>query len=117
MAVGIRPSLALKGVHLLLDNGLAGYKVVVDPRLTNTLCVGQPLDPFEQEIPGLYPSCAITRAMAKEANQNHGMQDIDSIDTLICLSANLTFRLTLTFQGQTLTLYLQFYMTKVMTSC
>ena len=88
VAVGIRPSLPFKGVHLLLGNDLAGYKVVVDPLLTSTPCVDQPPDPIEQEIPDLYPSCAVTRAMAKKANQNHGMQDIDLADTLIGQSFN-----------------------------
>ena len=83
VAVGIRPSLPFKGVHLLVGNDLAGDKVVVDPLLTSTPCVDQPPDPIEQEIPDLYPSCAVTRAMAKKANQNYGMQDINIADTLI----------------------------------
>ena len=83
VAVGIRPSLPFKGVHLLLGNDLAGDKVVVDPLLTNTPCVDQPSDPIEQEIPDLYPSCAVTRAMAKKANQNYGMQDLNLTDTMI----------------------------------
>ena len=66
MAVGIRPSLPFKGVHLLLGNDLAGDKVVVDLLLTNTPCVDQPPDPIEQEIPDLYPSYAVTRTMAKK---------------------------------------------------
>ena len=83
MAVGIRPSLPFKGVHLLLGNDLAGDKVVVDPLLTNTPCVDQLPDRLEQEILELYPSCAVTRAMAKKAKQNNGMQDINLADTLI----------------------------------
>ena len=73
---------------MLLGNDLAGDKVVVDPLLTSTPCVDQPPDPIEQEIPDLYPSCAVTRAMAKKANQNHGMQDIGLADTLIGQSFN-----------------------------
>ena len=88
VAVGIRPSLPFKGVHLLLGNDLAGDKVVVDPLLTSTPCVDQPPDPIEQEIPDLYPSCPVTRAMAKKAKLNHGMQDIDLTDTLIGQSFN-----------------------------
>ena len=88
VAVGIRPSLPFKGVHLLLGNDLAGDKVVVNPRLTSTPCVDQPPDPIEQEIPDLYPSCAVTRAMAKKAKQNDGMQDIALTDTLIGQSFN-----------------------------
>ena len=56
--------------------------------MTSTLCVGQPLDPIEQEIPDLYPSCAVTRAMTKKAKLNHGMQDIDLTETLIGHSFN-----------------------------
>ena len=88
VAVGIRPSLPFKGVHLLLSNDLAGDKVVVEPLLTTPPCVDEPPDPIEQETPDLYPSCAVTRAMAKKANQNNGMQDINLADTLIGQSFN-----------------------------
>ena len=81
VAVGIRPSLPFKGVHLLLGNDLAGDKVVVNPLLTGIHCIDQPPDPIEQEIPDLYPSCAVTRAMAKKAKQNDG--DIDLTDTFL----------------------------------
>ena len=88
VAVGIRPYLPFKGVHLLLGNDLAGDKVVVNPLLTRTPCVDQPPDPIEQEIPDLYPSCAVTRAMAKKAKLYDGMQDINLTDTLIGQSFN-----------------------------
>ena len=83
VAVGIRPSLPFKGVHLLLGNDLAGDKVVVNPLLTNTPFEDQLPDPIEQEIPDLYPSCAVTRAMAKKVKLNDGKQDIDLTDTFI----------------------------------
>ena len=38
-AVGIRPYLPFKGVHLLLGNDLAGDKVAVNPLLTAIPCV------------------------------------------------------------------------------
>ena len=88
VAVGIRPSLPFKGIHLLLGNDLAGDKVVVNPLLTSTPCVDQPPDPIEQEIPDLYPSCAVTSAMAKKAKLYDGMQDINLTDTLIGQSFN-----------------------------
>ena len=81
VAVGIRPSLPFKGVHLLLGNDLAGDKVVVNPLLTNILCTDQPPDPIEQEIPDLYQSCAVTRAMAKKAKQIDG--EIDLTGTIL----------------------------------
>ena len=88
VAVGIRPSLSFKGVHLLLDNDLAGDKVVVDPLLTSTPFVDQLPDPIEQEFPDLYPSCAVTRAMTKKANHNNGINDINLADSLIGQSFN-----------------------------
>ena len=88
VAVCIRPSFPFKGVHLLKGNNLAGYKVVVDPLLTSILCVDQPRIPIKQEIPDLYPSSAVTRAMAKKAKQNIGMQDINLADTLVGQSFN-----------------------------
>ena len=88
VAVGIRPSVPFKGVRLLLGNDLARDKVVVNPLLNSTPCVDQPTDPIEQEIPDLYPACAVTRAMAKKAKLNHRMQDIDLTDTLIGQSFN-----------------------------
>ena len=81
MAAGIRPSLPFKGVHLLLGNDLAGDKVVDNPLLTYIPCIDQPPDPIEQEIPELYRSCAVTRAMAKKVKQNDG--DIDLTDTFL----------------------------------
>ena len=65
VAVGIRQTLPFKGVQMLLGNDLAGDKVVVNPLVTDTPCMDQSLDPIEQELPDLYPSCAVTRAMAQ----------------------------------------------------
>ena len=81
VVIGITPSLPVKSVHLLLDNDLAGDKVMVNPLVTDTLNIGQTDDPIEQEIPDLYPSCAVTRAMAKEAILKNS--DIDLTDTFI----------------------------------
>ena len=81
VVVSIRRSLPFKGVHLMLGNDLAGDKAVVNPLLTTIACIDQPPDPIEQEIPDLYPSCAVSRAMAKKAKQNDG--DINLSDTFL----------------------------------
>ena len=83
VVIGIKPSLPFKGVHLLLGNDLAGDKVVVNPLVTDTPNVGQTDDPIEQEIPDLYPSCAVTRAMAKKAILKNSNSDIDLTDSCI----------------------------------
>ena len=63
-----RQTLPFKGVHLLLGYDLAKDKVVVNPLVTDTPCMDQSPDPIEQELPDLYPSCAVTRTMAKESH-------------------------------------------------
>ena len=75
--------LVVKSVHLLLGNDLAGDKVVVNQLVTDTPNIGQTDDPIEQEIPDLYPSCAVTRAMAKKAILKNSNSDIDLMDTFI----------------------------------
>ena len=83
VAVGIRQTLPFKDVHLLLGNDLAGDKVVVNPLVTDTPCMDQSPDPIEQEIPDLYPSCAVTRAMAKKAMLTENQSDVDLTDSFI----------------------------------
>ena len=83
VAVGIRQTLPFKGVNLLLGNVLAGDKVVVNPLVTDTPCMDQSPDPIEQELPDLYPSCAVTRAMAKKAMLTEKQSDVDLTDSFI----------------------------------
>ena len=83
MVIGIKPSLPFKGVHLLLGNDLAGDTVVVNPLVTDTPNISQTDDPIEQEIPNLYPSGAVTRAMAKRAILKDSNSDIDLTDTFV----------------------------------
>ena len=61
---------------------------MADPLLTSTPCVDQLPDPIEQEVPELYSSCAVTRAMTKKVKQNNGVQDVNFADTLIGQSFN-----------------------------
>ena len=83
VAVGIRQTLPFKGVHLLLGNDLAGDKVVLNPLVTDTPCMDQSPDPIEQELPDLYPSCPVTRAMAKRAMLTENQSDVDLTDSFI----------------------------------
>ena len=84
VTLGIRPSLPFDGVHLLLGNDLAGNKVVINPVVTENPCLNQTSDPIEKEIPGLYPSCAVTRAMSKKkAIEDDINADVDLADTFM----------------------------------
>ena len=67
--VGIQPSLPFEGVHLILRNDLAEEKVVFNAVVTEKPCLEQSPDPVENEIPHLYPACAVTQAMSKSNNE------------------------------------------------
>ena len=60
--VGLRSSLPVKGVSLLLGNDLAGGKVVPSVQMS--------VNPVSEEVPldsDIFPSCAVTRSMAKKS--------------------------------------------------
>ena len=40
-------------------------------------------DPFGQKLPYLYPSCAVTRAIAKKAMLTENQSDVDLTDSFI----------------------------------
>ena len=64
VAVELRPCLPVKGISLILGNDLAGDKVVVNPQVLETCCKDTKWEQGKQ-FEGLFPSCAVTRAMAK----------------------------------------------------
>ena len=66
--VGIHPNLPVKGVSLLLGNDLAGDKVLPNPCMSSLPCSHSDADLAMQDIPGLYPACAVTRAMTKRTD-------------------------------------------------
>ena len=82
-AVVIRQNLPFKDVHLLLGNDLAGDKVVVNPLVTDTPYMDQSPDLIEQELPDLYPLCAVTRAMAKKTMLTENQSDVDLTNSFI----------------------------------
>ena len=85
VVVGTRPTLPIKGVSLLLGNDLAGGKVVADPKVTSKPITLVSTEKLEEVIPGIFPSCAVTRAMAKKA-QEEPKDCKQSTDVLVDLS-------------------------------
>ena len=85
VVVGTRPTLPIKGVSLLLGNDLAGGKVVADPKVTSKPITLVSTEKLEEVIPGIFPSCAVTRAMAKKA-QEEPKDCKKSTDALVDLS-------------------------------
>ena len=69
VVLGTRPTLPIKVVSLLLGNDLAGGKVVADPKVTSKPITLVSTEKLEEVIPGIFPSCAVTRAMAKKAQE------------------------------------------------
>ncbi|KAJ8040905.1 hypothetical protein HOLleu_15350 [Holothuria leucospilota] len=64
--VGVRPTLPVKGVSLLLGNDLAGGKVVANAILTDKPCDYNNTEQLEKEFPNLFPACAVTRGMSQK---------------------------------------------------
>ena len=84
VVVGILSPLPFEGVHLLLGNDLAGSKVEVNPLVTDQPSVDPNTDSIEQEIPGLFPSCAVTRSMSQSKSTSDDVTtDVDLADTFI----------------------------------
>jgi len=68
IVVGLRPSLPVQGTSLILGNDVAGGRV-------EYLCVSD--SPYSdvvdllEAIPGLFPACAVTRAMSQSETQKN----------------------------------------------
>ena len=69
VVVGLRPTLPIKGVSLLLGNDLVGPNVVADSKVTSKPITLISTEKLEEVISGIFPSCAVTRAMAKKAKE------------------------------------------------
>ena len=67
VTVGVRPSLPVEGVSLLLGNDLAGEKVVVNPIVTDKPRFSDDPDDIDLEI---FPACAVTRAMKRKMTES-----------------------------------------------
>ena len=65
VVIGQRTSLPVKDISMILGNDLAGDKVMGDPRVSDIPC----LDTEREQVKNLFPSCAVTRAMARAAEK------------------------------------------------
>ena len=80
VAVGLRASLPVEGISMILGNDLAGDRVIGDLQVSDVPCLATENEAIED----LFPSCAVTRAMAKaaEASQKNTTQAESSNITL-----------------------------------
>ena len=79
--IGVRPFLPVPGISLLLGNDLAGDKVMVNPCVSPNPRVSTVQEDIEQHVPGLFPSCAVTRAMARKENEQRPTLGISNKET------------------------------------
>ena len=87
--MGILHSLTFDDVHLLLGNDLAGRKVDVNPLVTDKPSVDPDTDSIEQEIPGLFPSCAVTCSMTQSKSTSDDVTtDVDLADIFLSRMIN-----------------------------
>ena len=74
--------LPIRGVDMLLGNDIAGDKVVPVPQLTDDPVQSSP-DDLAIRFPSTFPSCVVTRSMAKQRNLDHDMTLDDTFMTNI----------------------------------
>ncbi|KAK3869588.1 hypothetical protein Pcinc_025111 [Petrolisthes cinctipes] len=81
--VGLVDELPVSGVELLLGNDLAGGQVSRLPVLSNVPVNTGDTEKLERENPDFFPSCAVTRAMAKKDTEHLCSADSEAnIDVL-----------------------------------
>ena len=83
IVIGMRPSLPVEGISLILGNDLAGERVMVDPRV-----VEKPRENTErlaEKFPGIFPASVVTRSMKakKEAIKEQGKEEIGLSGTFL----------------------------------
>ena len=100
VVVGIRPSLPVGGITFILGNDLAGGRVPVNPQVTPVPLVGEEPDELSQKYPGVFPACAVTRAMAKRVSedlpclmeQGKQLSEVELFETFMCDPASCEAR-------------------------
>ena len=85
IVIGMRPSLPVEGISLILGNDLAGEKVMVDPRVVEKPRDDEKTEKLAEKFPGIFPASVVTRSMKakKEAIKEQGKEDIGLSGTFL----------------------------------
>ena len=85
IVIGMRPSLPVEGISLILGNDLAGEKVMVDPRVVEKPRDDEKTERLAEKFPGIFPASAVTRSMKakKEAIKEQGKEEIGLSGTFL----------------------------------
>ena len=85
IVIGMRPSLPVEGISLILGNDLAGERVMVDPRVVEKPRDNEKTERLAEKFPGIFPASVVTRSMKakKEAIKEQGKEEIDLSGTFL----------------------------------
>ena len=85
IVIGMRPSLPVEGISLILGNDLAGEKVMVDPRVVEKPRDNEKTERLAEKFPGIFPASVVTRSMKakKEAIKEQGKEEIGLSGTFL----------------------------------
>ena len=85
IVIGMRPSLPVEGISLILGNDLAGERVMVDPRVVEKPRDVENTERLAEKFPGIFPASVVTRSMKakKEAIKEQGKQEIGLSGTFL----------------------------------
>ena len=78
IVIGLRPSIPVEGISLILVNDLAGEKVMVDLRAVEKLRDDEKTERLAKKFPGIFPASVVTCSMKtkKEAIKEQGKEEI-----------------------------------------
>ena len=85
IVIGMRPSLPVEGMSLILLNELAGEKVMVDPRVVEKPRDNEKTEKLGEKFLGIFPASVVTRSMKakKEAIKEQGKEEIGLSGTFL----------------------------------
>ena len=85
IVIGMRPSLPVEGISLILGNDLAGEKVMVDPRVVEKPRDDENTERLAEKFPGIFPASVVTRSMKakKEGIKEQGKEEIGLSGTFL----------------------------------
>ena len=85
IVIGMRPSLPVEGISLILGNDLAGERVMVDPRVVEKPRDDEKTERMAEKFPGIFPASVVTRSMKakEEAKKEQGKEEIGLSGTFL----------------------------------
>ena len=85
IVIGMRPSLPVEGISLILGNDLAGEKVMVDPRVVEKPRDDEETERLAEKFPGIFPASVVTLSMKakKEVIKEQGKEEIGLSGTFL----------------------------------